>query len=204
MINLKFKQALFACALVAGLVGISATSAQAVVVTAFTNSSSGGTGSSTGVILALGQNFTVTVDPNDLWNAGALPRWSNADGLTGPRFAVLGDDSGQAPGTLIGADFGLWNQPGTGLSLPFGTLVGKIGVGNFFEIGTSFSGPANAAGELKLFYWDSNFSDNTQYVTAQISAVPEPSTWAMMILGFAGVGYLAYRRRNQATSLRQA
>jgi hypothetical protein len=49
-------------------------------------------------------------------------------------------------------------------------LVGKIGVGNFFEIGTSFSGPANAAGELKLFYWDSNFSDNTQYVTAQISA----------------------------------
>lgn len=29
-----------------------------------------------------------------------------------------------------------------------------------------------------------------------ISAVPEPSTWAMMILGFSGVGFLAYRRRN--------
>ncbi len=28
-------------------------------------------------------------------------------------------------------------------------------------------------------------------------AVPEASTWAMMILGFAGVGFLAYRRRNQ-------
>ncbi|MBR0697807.1 DUF642 domain-containing protein [Bradyrhizobium lablabi] len=28
-----------------------------------------------------------------------------------------------------------------------------------------------------------------------ISAVPEPSTWAMMILGFASVGYLAHRRR---------
>jgi hypothetical protein len=27
------------------------------------------------------------------------------------------------------------------------------------------------------------------------SAVPEPSTWAMMILGFLGVGLLAYRRR---------
>jgi hypothetical protein len=26
--------------------------------------------------------------------------------------------------------------------------------------------------------------------------VPEPSTWAMMILGFAGVGFMAYRRRN--------
>jgi hypothetical protein len=28
-----------------------------------------------------------------------------------------------------------------------------------------------------------------------ISAVPEPSTWAMMILGFVGVGFMAYRRR---------
>jgi hypothetical protein len=29
---------------------------------------------------------------------------------------------------------------------------------------------------------------------AGVSAVPEPSTWAMMILGFAGIGFLAYRR----------
>lgn len=27
-------------------------------------------------------------------------------------------------------------------------------------------------------------------------AVPEPSTWAMMILGFAGIGFLAYRPKN--------
>lgn len=27
------------------------------------------------------------------------------------------------------------------------------------------------------------------------SAVPEPSTWAMMVLGFAGIGFLAYRRK---------
>jgi hypothetical protein len=32
-----------------------------------------------------------------------------------------------------------------------------------------------------------------------VGAVPEPSTWAMMILGFAGVGFLAYRRRGQAS-----
>ena len=30
------------------------------------------------------------------------------------------------------------------------------------------------------------------------SPVPEPSTWAMMILGFAGVGYMTYRRRKVA------
>jgi hypothetical protein len=32
---------------------------------------------------------------------------------------------------------------------------------------------------------------------AAISAVPEPSTCAMMILGFAGLGFMAYRRKNQ-------
>ena len=38
-------------------------------------------------------------------------------------------------------------------------------------------------------------------VSLNVSAVPEPSTWAMMILGFAGVGFMAYRRRNQAAAL---
>jgi hypothetical protein len=31
------------------------------------------------------------------------------------------------------------------------------------------------------------------------TAVPEPSTWAMMILGFFGVGFMAYRRKNRST-----
>ena len=30
-----------------------------------------------------------------------------------------------------------------------------------------------------------------------VAAVPEPSTWAMMIVGFLGLGFMAYRRRNQ-------
>ena len=34
--------------------------------------------------------------------------------------------------------------------------------------------------------------------TVSVAAVPEPSTWAMMIVGFFGVGYMAYRRRNSA------
>ena len=29
-----------------------------------------------------------------------------------------------------------------------------------------------------------------------ISSVPEPSTWAMMILGFFGIGFMAYRRKS--------
>jgi hypothetical protein len=32
-------------------------------------------------------------------------------------------------------------------------------------------------------------------------AVPEPSTWAMMILGFCSVGFMAYRRKSKPTLL---
>lgn len=38
-------------------------------------------------------------------------------------------------------------------------------------------------------------------VDGSVGAVPEPSTWAMMMLGFAGVGFMAYRRRTQTTTL---
>ena len=34
--------------------------------------------------------------------------------------------------------------------------------------------------------------------TAVAEAAPEPSTWAMMILGFLGLGFLAYRRKDGA------
>lgn len=30
-----------------------------------------------------------------------------------------------------------------------------------------------------------------------VGGVPEPSTWAMLILGFAGIGFVAYRRRSK-------
>jgi hypothetical protein len=34
-------------------------------------------------------------------------------------------------------------------------------------------------------------------VQTSISAVPEPSTWAMLLLGFAGIGFMAYRRKSK-------
>jgi hypothetical protein len=30
-----------------------------------------------------------------------------------------------------------------------------------------------------------------------VGAIPEPSTWAMMILGFAGIGFMACRSKNK-------
>jgi hypothetical protein len=40
--------------------------------------------------------------------------------------------------------------------------------------------------------------------TLTVSAVPEPSTWAMMILGFTGIGFMAYRRKQNGLALRVA
>jgi hypothetical protein len=36
--------------------------------------------------------------------------------------------------------------------------------------------------------------------TIQVTAVPEASTWAMLVLGFAGIGLMAYRRKSQVTA----
>ena len=38
----------------------------------------------------------------------------------------------------------------------------------------------------------------------QVTAVPEASTWAMMIFGFFGVGFMAYRRKGTLPQLRLA
>lgn len=46
-------------------------------------------------------------------------------------------------------------------------------------------------------HWTDNNYRDEQFVF-NVAAVPEPATWAMMLLGFAGIGFLAYRRRNPA------
>ena len=42
---------------------------------------------------------------------------------------------------------------------------------------------------------------NMAFSLEGVNAVPEPATWAMMILGFAGVGFMAYRRSRKDQSL---
>jgi hypothetical protein len=41
---------------------------------------------------------------------------------------------------------------------------------------------------------------SVDFEVSSISSVPEPSTWAMMILGFLGLGWMAYRRKSTALS----
>jgi len=46
-----------------------------------------------------------------------------------------------------------------------------------------------------------NFASSSVTLTVEsnVGAVPEPSTWAMIILGFCGVGFLAHRRKSSPT-----
>jgi hypothetical protein len=173
-----------------------AADAATIIVDANANSSSGsGVGKATGLMLTTGQLFKATVAADDLWNCGALPRWANADGLVKPLFATGADDSGYAAGTQIGAAFPSWTQHG--LTAPYDSLVGEIG-GVFMFMGTSFDGPAWNTGELKLYFWDENSFDNTQFVTVDLSSgrgVPEPTVWAMMLAGFGLAGVTLRGRR---------
>ena len=192
-----FRKIALVAAAVAALAGVPAAAA-VYVVSAGANSSSGGAGLAT-ISLTSGQNFSISSDTNDLWSAGPLPRFSDANGLTGVRLATAADDSGQLVGTQIGANFGLWGQHG--ISAPYGSLVGELG-GVFQFLGANFSGPAWGNGTLNFYYWDSNNGDNSGSIAFNVStgAIPEPASWAMMIAGFGMVGF-AMRRRRMASVL---
>jgi hypothetical protein len=181
-----------------------APSAPAAVVTvhAQANSTSGGSGADTGMSFGSGQAFSVTAALTDLWSAGALPRWSNADGLTGDLLATGSDESGQPANTLIGASFGSLTLGG--LAAPYGALVGRLGgAGNYFLIGTNFTGTAGqgglGTGLLELFYFDSNNVDNTGSISATVNAVPIPAAGWLLVSGLVGFAALG-RRRGGVTS----
>jgi len=161
-------------------------------VDAYDNSIAQGLGSGVDTItLNAGDLFNISVSVDDLWSAGALPRFSTADGLNGNLYATATDDSGQAVGNLIGVDFGPYTTDG--FTANYGQLVGRIG-NTYIALGTSYSGVAAESGVLKLYYWDSNFGDNTGKIAVNVTTVPEPENAAMMFAGLAAIGLLARRK----------
>ena len=169
--------------------------ATTVVVDAKANSTNGGVSKDTGLTFS-GDTFKIHSLVNDLWSSGELPRFSDADGIV-YRKAVAGDDSGLPPGTVIGIDYGNYSQGGA--TAHYGTLVADLGNGVFQALGANGTFTLASSGPLKLAYLDSNNGDNTGSITFKISAVPEPATWAMLILGMGAVGVgLRTRRRGHA------
>jgi PEP-CTERM motif len=46
----------------------------------------------------------------------------------------------------------------------------------------------------------SGIKEAKHFEVSGVAAIPEPSTWAMMLLGFAGLGFAAYRKAHRARS----
>jgi hypothetical protein len=173
----------------AALLFVSAPAAAAPInvnVSAFLNSTTGGTFVDTGIDLAATDILTSTVALNDCWSAGPADRETNANGLQG--------NTTNPCRPVAPNNYGLHNQ--FGVSLPFASLVGRIGLaGTPFVLGTSYNAVAGSTGRLYLAFWDSNNFDNFGDVTATINAVPEPAT--LLLLG-AGLGAARLRRRLRA------
>ena len=104
--------------------------------------------------------------------------------------------------------FNSWNLANVSFSSPF-TIVsqgcGYWGCGSFTPnaSNTAFTGSGETVGVLEFSGRQSSITfidtvdENWHGFTVGVSAVPEPSTWAMMLLGFAGLGFAGYRRANK-------
>jgi hypothetical protein len=79
--------------------------------------------------------------------------------------------------------------------LTFATAIGTgAGVGQFYDVSANVGSIRRVEiYQIYAFGGDGIFLDNFSFS----SSVPEPSTWAMMVLGFAGIGCMAYRRKSK-------
>jgi hypothetical protein len=87
---------------------------------------------------------------------------------------------------------------------------GGGGVGSSYAVLGQFSFPAflpltaSGAYDLILGFNDGSGADYDDLVVglklSSVPPVPEPSTWAMLLIGFAGIGVAAYRRKRLAVA----
>lgn len=141
---------------------------------------------------------TVGAGPGGLWGAGS----STLAGLdlTGSLLGALDIDVGAlvnaAPNTLIdlGAISLLFNEQGEILDGDSGifrfTNAIHISLSDFLFDGNLLNG------DIILGHSQASITGYEPTVTPPTSPVPEPASWAMMILGFGVVGLMARRRRD--------
>jgi hypothetical protein len=109
--------------------------------------------------------------------------------LTGMSFTIDGMIFNLANSTSAGVGFN-----NTGPSTP--EVINTI---NYTGQNNSFVFQLSAGGFGYSFSDSANPALNSRgtIVATLAPAVPEPSTWAMMILGFCGLGFMAYRRTSK-------
>jgi hypothetical protein len=123
----------------------------------------------------------------------SAPTFVDAFSLTFTGFPGLPSQSFGLPD--LGAVFVLTGGAGNILDLNFWTYDRIALSTNTCPSCTTpyIAGVANFTGTLT----DPADGLTRQFAISLSPAVPEPSTWAMMILGFAGVGFMAYRRKSK-------
>lgn len=90
------------------------------------------------------------------------------------------------------------------------TTTGGAALGSVFQVGSSDTVTAPAgAGRLYFGLPDASgfngpsgfYADNAGSFAVSVSAVPEPATWAMMLIGFGGLGAALRRSRGRQALL---
>ena len=109
---------------------------------------------------------------------------------------------GQFGGDLLVGNFSFLNSginafdPVTGMFE--GTIPINVGAGNtpggLWALGF---GTGGMNGSPNTLFFTDGINGEMDGLFGALSAVPELSTWAMMLLGFAGVGFMAYRRKSK-------
>jgi hypothetical protein len=89
---------------------------------------------------------------------------------------------------------GYWGTGFNGMTLTIEGLPTDITADNLLT--DEFGPTLGIALNTRLPHYPFPFND--WLYAAEVAAVPEPSTWAMLLIGFAGIGFAAYRRRAPA------
>jgi hypothetical protein len=132
---------------------------------------------------------------------GATDIITFATPVTNPVFAIWSLGQGG-----INASFN-FNQPFTiesgGPSSEYnGSAITSLGNTVF---GSEGNGTIQFNGTFNSISWTNpTFEYWYGFTVGTVDPVPEPSTWAMLLLGFAGLGYMAYRRKPKAGTLAAA
>lgn len=105
------------------------------------------------------------------------------------------------PGGTDIAD-GFYGDAGPGFKI--GSLVGSFvanpGVGDYFAIGFGTIVTLAAQGSLFAMVNDTYHPNNGGSFSVDVTAVPEPANWALLIAGFGLIGAMQRRRRRSVAA----
>jgi hypothetical protein len=104
-----------------------------------------------------------------------------------------------ASGAANPFSFTMTNSLGTNVLALTNGAATNVPVGVWTGYGYTFTAPTTGPYLLNFdFASGATPSKDVLLDAVSIADVPEPSTWAMLLLGFASIGVMAYRRRGQA------